>query len=118
MDLTTKAADDGLAPIIGLKNSRTGRGDYAADILEAQTQTHEPRGDFLRFNLLDNPVRGHADPAMSWYLSHRSITDMQRDVCKSDTVGRELDRLGSLLPTPAPTLADAVRQDLECDKHL
>lgn len=117
MNFTMRNANDVLAPAIGLATSRTGRGDYAADMLEAQLKDEKRQANnypFVRVNLLDEPDPSRIDPAMSWYLSPRSIADMQRDVCDSDTIGRSLNRLGALLPTPSATLAADVRADIGC----
>jgi hypothetical protein len=104
------------ASIIGLATSRTGRGDYAQDALEAQVAAPaaQTKGNFVRFNLLDKPGPGRADPAMSWYLSPRSIADMKKDVCNSKTIKRSLDELSTLVPNPSATLTADVRKDIDC----
>jgi len=89
MGLRMQAANDLLAPPIGLASSRTGRGAYAARAL-AVRMYYEGLGrrpddrrnegwSVHRVNLGEN--QGPA-PAMSWFLSRRSQSDMASDLCE------------------------------------
>lgn len=113
MNWVMQIANDVLAPVIGLADSRTGRGAYAARALEivfyyggigrgqqgngqdgnaaASVQTPPARANWptFRFNLSHGkgPV-----PAMSWYLSRRSRTNMDNDLCADP--GGSFSKLG------------------------
>ena len=132
-----QAANDFLAPPIGLAASRTGRGAYAARALEVGLYYGgRHQGERLnlppeqwqgwpayRFNLLggDGPA-----PAMSWYLSQRSRRDMAGDLCGAPgvgnregtaAVGKSLCQLGQNLPPPQTTTPSPQGQSLSCDSE-
>jgi hypothetical protein len=83
-----------LAPPIGLASSRSGRGAYAARMLEVELYREKKFAwPALRVNL-----RGAQDvdpgvaPAMSWYLSQRSLRDMAGDLCDGPPPAAPADR--------------------------
>ena len=87
MGFGMQIANDLLAPPIGLADSRSGRGAYAARALAVRLcyqglgRRPDARTDgwsAYRFNLRE--TQGPA-PAMSWYLSRRSQRDMASDLC-------------------------------------
>jgi hypothetical protein len=90
--LAMRSANDFLAPIVGLASSRSGRGAYAARALEValyfggERQTGKKGAGWPSYRLNLKRSEG-VSPAMSWYLSRRSQSDMAGDLClgpKSD----------------------------------
>ena len=82
MSFRVRNSDDVLAPVIGLAASRTGRGAYAGRALEAELAAIGVQDRLVRLNLLAEERAAKVDPAMSWYLSKRSIADMKTDFCR------------------------------------
>ena len=84
MNWIMRIANDLLAPPIGLVSSREGRGAYANRVLEVKLYRE---GEFA-WPALRLVLRGAGDldrdvaPAMSWYLSGRSLRDMEQDLCQ------------------------------------
>jgi hypothetical protein len=120
-----KVSPDALSPPLALVASRSGHGEYATERLKQDT-SRIATGNFVRLNievgLGDLPK---VDPAMSWFLSDRSLASMNGAWCRSQKVveakqkidpnvaGRplstrgyqfdeEVDRLGKLLKVPVP----------------
>jgi hypothetical protein len=90
MSFRVRNSDDAVAPVIGLAASRTGRGTYAGRALEAELAVIGMRDRLVRFNLLAERA-AKVDPAMSWYLSKRSIDDMKTDFCWAENPKRQVD---------------------------
>jgi hypothetical protein len=117
MTLRMRLAGDAFAPPIGLAASRTGRGTYAELALRDQTPGAAESSRFLRFNLMNEPQPADTvDPAMSWYLSARSLEQMERDFCggQNEQVQASLTRLGELLPHPDSHLVEKIRGGPAC----
>jgi hypothetical protein len=118
MSWMMRLANDLLGPPIGLAASRTGRGAYAARALEVRFYNNG--WPALRFNLRGaEDVDKDVAPAMSWYLSKRSLRDMATDLCEPPDQNRprreidnSLDQLGAALNRP--DLANAVRTGIGC----
>jgi hypothetical protein len=103
-------AHDLLSPLIGLVSARAGHGDYAMAMLDRDASNVEGNDRLVHLNIevgLDGapPV----DPAMSWFLSDRSIGAMRQGWCYQvprpgaapDPFERELQRLVGFLSLPA-----------------
>jgi hypothetical protein len=84
MGWAMRIANDFLAPPIGLVSSRAGRGAYASRALEVKLyRESEFAWPALRFILRDaDDIDRDVAPAMSWYLSQRSLRDMEKDLCQ------------------------------------
>jgi hypothetical protein len=127
-----RLANDLFAPPIGLAASRSGRGAYAARALEVSiygeavsATVNEPAKQSwkaLRFNLRGaEDVDKDVAPAMSWYLSKRSLRDMNADLCELPDqkrprreIDNSLDQLGAALGRP--DLANAIRAGKGCQE--
>jgi hypothetical protein len=123
MGFGMQLANDLLAPPIGLADSRSGRGAYAARALAVRLyyrglgRRPDARTDgwsSYRFNLRE--TQGPA-PAMSWYLSRRSQRDMAIDLCPADNAPNTnlddgLRQLGQELTIP--DLRERIRNGKGC----
>jgi hypothetical protein len=123
MGFGMQIANDLLAPPIGLADSRSGRGAYAARALAVRLyyqglgRRPDARTDgwsAYRLNLRE--TQGPA-PAMSWYLSRRSQRDMASDLCPAaaapDTdLDDGLRQLGQELTIP--DLRERIRNGKGC----
>ncbi|WP_044552116.1 hypothetical protein [Azospirillum lipoferum] len=80
MRWSMKLSPELLSPPMGLAASRGGRGTAAGASLEREVLAGQ--GAHIRFNLRSrDEAERWADPAMSWFLSERSLRDMWNDWC-------------------------------------
>jgi hypothetical protein len=129
MGWAMRVANDVLAPAIGLASSRSGRGAYGARALQVKIYNEavsatdkEPAKQSwkaLRFNLRGaQDVETGVAPAMSWYLSQRSLADMRSDLCEQPKPNRQREIDGSVTQLGEALgrkdLASAIRQGAGC----
>ncbi|PNQ95039.1 hypothetical protein C1S70_31020 (plasmid) [Azospirillum argentinense] len=85
MDAALRLSPELLSPVLGFAASRSGRGSYAGASLERAVRNDTAPG-FIRFNLRDKEnAHRAADPAMSWFLSQRSLKAMWSDWCDMES---------------------------------